>query len=497
MRRLIPSSFYNIASLVGFSISAVSLGLIVFLTVVEFFAEEQKPYMGIVAFLILPVFLIIGLIVGIAGMIREQWRTRLGRPHGLALPIVDFNNSKHRTAVTVLVGGVLLLLGFSGFGSFKAYEYTNSDAFCGEVCHAVMNPEFVAYQYSPHAKVGCAQCHIGSGATWFVRSKLSGAYQVYATMFDAYPRPIPTPIRNLRPAQETCEECHWPMHFFSEKLHVNTYYLSDEANTKWTLNLLMKIGGGDMEVGPTSGIHWHMNIAHEVTYAALDTQRQVIAWVKAKTPDGAETLYRNTGIETSEEELANVQVRRMDCIDCHNRPTHIYRPPGRSVNHALSLGWIDAELPGVKSIAVEVLEQEYGTKDEGLQAIRETIQEFYESEYPEVIDGRREAVDEAIQEVQKIFSRNYFPEMKVDWRRFIDNIGHLYYPGCFRCHDGAHVSDDGEVLSRDCNVCHTILAQDAERGSERISLGGVEYVHPEDIGDIWKEMNCNDCHNSQ
>ncbi|MGB6122315.1 MAG: hypothetical protein WBG80_10425, partial [Bacteroidota bacterium] len=146
MRRLIPSSFYNIASLVGFSISAVSFGLIVFLTVIEFFAEEQKPYMGIVAFVILPVFLIIGIIVGIAGMIREHRRTRLGKPHGLALPIVDFNNSKHRTAVTVLVGGVLLLLGFSGFGSFKAYEYTDSDEFCGEVCHEVMNPEFVAYK---------------------------------------------------------------------------------------------------------------------------------------------------------------------------------------------------------------------------------------------------------------------------------------------------------------------------------------------------------------
>ncbi|MCK5571640.1 MAG: cytochrome c3 family protein, partial [Bacteroidetes bacterium] len=203
----------------------------------------------------------------------------------------------------------------------------------------------------------------------------------------------------------------------------------------------------------------------------------------------ADELLKGTGQEGD--------MREMDCIDCHNRPTHIYRPPGRSVNQALSLGWIDPDLPSVKSIAVEVLEQEYSTKDEGLQAIRETIEEFYESEYPEVIDGRREAVDRAIEEVQKIFSRNYFPEMKVDWRRFIDNIGHLYYPGCFRCHDGAHVSDDGKVLSRDCNVCHTILAQDSEQGLERISLGGVEYVHPEDIGDIWKEMNCSDCHNSQ
>lgn len=494
MRRIFPSTFYNITTFVGAAVAAISFGLILFLTVIELFAEEHKPYMGIIAFVILPVFLLLGIGIAILGILRERKRVRTGEHKDLALPRVDLNDPKHRRAFVLFAGGTILLLMFSSFGSFKAYEYTDSDEFCGQTCHTVMSPEFTAYQFSPHAKVGCVQCHIGSGATWFVRSKLSGAYQVYATLFNKYPRPIPTPIENLRPAQETCEQCHWPKHFFSEKRHVNTYFLSDEQNTKWSMNLLIKIGGGNIEAGPTSGIHWHMNIAHEVTYAAVDSQRQSIAWVKSKTPDGAETVYRSTDFDQESAEVVGAHVRRMDCIDCHNRPTHIYRPPARSVNHVMALGWISPALPSVKSIAVQALEASYATEEEALAGIRTTIEQEYETRYPEIAQARKAEIDRAISEVQKIYSRNYFPEMQVDWKRFIDNIGHLYYPGCFRCHDGKHVSDAGKVLSRDCNVCHTILSQEFEDGLEQVSLGGVDYVHPVDIGDAWKEMNCSDCH---
>jgi len=494
MRRTFPSTFYNVTTFIGVAIAAISFGLILFLTVIELFAAEHKPYMGIIAFVILPMFLLLGIAIAIFGIVRERRRVRKGEHHELVLPRVDLNDPKHRRAFVLFAGGTILLLMFSSFGSFKAYEYTDSDEFCGQTCHSVMNPEFTAYQYSPHAKVGCVQCHIGSGATWFVRSKLSGTYQVYATLFNKYPRPIPTPIENLRPAQETCEQCHWPKHFFSEKLHVNTYFLSDEKNTKWSMNLLIKIGGGNIEAGPTSGIHWHMNIAHEVTYAAIDTQRQVIAWVKSKTADGVETVYRSTDIDQADEEVKNAPARRMDCIDCHNRPTHIYRPPARSVNHVMALGWINPGLPSVKSIAVQALEQTYATNDEAMAGIRTAFEHEYQSRYPQIAAANKADIDRAIAEVQKIYSRNYFPEMKVDWKRFIDNIGHLYYPGCFRCHDGKHVSDDGKVLSRACNVCHTILSQEFEDGKQRVSLTGVDYVHPVDVGDAWKEMNCSDCH---
>jgi hypothetical protein len=441
--------------------------------------------------------MIIGLLVSVVGVIREHRRARAGKPHGLHLPQIDMNNPRHRRAFAIFSIGTILLLLFSAFGSFKAYEHTDSDQFCGETCHDVMEPEYTAYQYSPHARVGCVKCHIGPGADWFVRSKISGSYQVYAVTFNKFPRPIPTPIENLRPAQETCEQCHWPKHFFSEKQHTNTYYISDEQNTKWTLNLLMKIGGGNIEAGPTSGIHWHMNIAHEVTYAALDVQRQVIPWIRSKTPDGKVTIYRSTEMTVSDDSLKKAFTRRMDCLDCHNRPSHIYHPPARSVNHVMSLGWIDPKLPDVKSIAVKALDAPYATKQGGLDTIRLSIEEYYRTNHAQMATSKKTAIDSAIAVTQRIFSRNYFPEMRVSWKKFPDNLGHMYYPGCFRCHDGKHVSDEGKVLSRDCNTCHTILAQQFEQDTLRISLGGLDYKHPVDIGDVWKETNCSDCHNQE
>jgi hypothetical protein len=497
MKRIFPKSFYNLRTLIGAAIASVSFGLVLFLTVLDLFAGEQKPYVGILTFIILPIFILVGLVQVFYGTWREHKREKQGLPHELKLPRFDLNDPRQRNAFFWIALGGLMLLIFSAFGSFKAYEYTDSDQFCGTMCHSVMNPEYTAYQYSPHARVGCAKCHIGPGAGWFVRSKLSGAYQVYATVFNKYPKPIPTPIENLRPAQETCEQCHWPKHFFSEKMHKNTYFLSDEKNTRWTLDLLIKIGGGNIEAGPTSGIHWHMNIANELNYIATDSQRQSIPWIRSKNPDGKVVVYRSTYNPLTDEQIRTLKTRRMDCIDCHNRPTHIYHPPARSINHVMSLGWIDPNLPNVKSVSIKALETSYSTKQLGLDSIKLAIEEYYQINYPDLAKAKQDSIVKVVSEVQKIFNRNYFPEMHVSWKNFPDNIGHMYYPGCFRCHDGKHVSDEGKVLPRDCDVCHTIIAQQFEKEGLRLSLSGVEYKHPVDIGNAWKEMNCSDCHNSQ
>ena len=497
MKRVFPQSFYNPVSLIGAAIAAVCFGLVLFLMLLETMSSTPKPYMGIIAFVILPAILLVGLAVAVVGIVREHRRERSGKPHGLHLPQIDLNNPRHRRALVLVSLGTIFLLIFSAFGSYEAYENTDSDQFCGETCHTVMEPEYTAYQYSPHARVGCVKCHIGPGADWFVRSKISGSYQLYAVTFNKYPRPIPTPIVNLRPAQETCEQCHWPKHFYNESELVNTYFISDSQNTRWTLNLLMKIGGGNIEAGPTSGIHWHMNIANEVTYVALDTQRQVIPWVRSRSSTGAVTEYRSTDIVVSDDSLKKGFTRRMDCIDCHNRPTHIYHPPARSVNHVMALGWIDPSLPNVKSVSVRALDAPYSTKQGGLDSIKLAVEEYYRTGFPDVASSKKAAIERTVSELQTIYSRNYFPEMKVSWKKFPDNLGHMYYLGCFRCHDGKHVSADGRVLSRDCNTCHTILAQQFETDTLRISLAGIEYRHPVDIGDAWKETNCSDCHNAQ
>ena len=493
----LPYFVYNPITITGAAIALVSFGTILFVFITELITESPKPYLGLIAYVLLPGVLFIGLFFVVLGIILERRREGKLLTSADRYPKIDLNDPRHRRLFTLFSVSTLTILLFTGIGSFKAYEYTDSVEFCGKMCHSVMQPEFTAYQHSPHARVLCVQCHVGPGADWFVRSKLSGTYQVYAVLFDKYPRPIPTPITNLRPAQETCEQCHWPQNFFSEKKVVKTYFKKDEENTPWTITMLMKIGGGHQETGPTSGIHWHMNIANTITYAAADTQKQVIPWVRAEDHQGNIIEYMSTENPMSDEELGAAKKYRMDCMDCHNRPTHIFYPPDASVDEWMSLGRIDSTLPSIKSTAVEALVRPYTSQQSGIDTIGISIREFYESQYPELMEKRKSSVEKAIGEVQKIYARNFFPSMKVTWKNYPNNVGHLYYVGCFRCHDGKHEAKDGKILSRDCNTCHTILAQGPGVIEEEVSLEGLRFRHPEDIGEAWMEMNCSECHTGE
>jgi hypothetical protein len=335
---------------------------------------------------------------------------------------------------------VIVFMLSSGFGSYQAFQYTESVVFCGKLCHEVMQPEYTAYQSSPHARVKCAECHIGEGAGWFVKSKLAGAYQVYAVLANVYPRPIPTPIKNLRPAQETCEHCHWPQYFFSEKKRQKTYFKKDEKNTPWTISLLMKIGGGSPDMGPTAGIHWHMNIMQDITYISKDPARQQIPWIRTVDKKGNVTEYFSTDMPIKPEEIDSKEKHKMDCIDCHNRPSHVYNAPTQSLDQALALKQIDPTLPNVKSISVEALSYKYSTKQKAIDSIRTTIENYYGTNYKDIAISRTDVIKNAVLEVQKIYTRNFFPEMNVSWKNYPENIGHMTNIGCFRCHDGKHVS---------------------------------------------------------
>lgn len=494
MRKVLPSPFYNLTSLLGALLALTILLVIIFLFVVESFARETHPYMGLVTFCVLPVFLILGLLLIALGAIRQYRRERAGVPEAQRLPVVDLNVSRYRNAVAFFSVGTFMFLLVSAFGSYQAYEYTDSVEFCGRVCHAVMKPEYTAYMASPHARVACVQCHIGAGATWFVRSKISGSYQVYAAAFHKYPKPIPTPVENLRPARETCEQCHWPRQFYAAKLQAHTYFLSDDKNTRSQVNLLVRIGGGDPRHGATEGIHYHMYLANQVSYVSTDKQNEVIPYVEAKQADGNLKVWKSTDAPITDAQIQNGKRHLVDCIECHNRPTHIFHHPAQSVNQAMQLGYIDPALPNIKKLAVDTLEKPYKTEDEAKAAIKSGMEEYYRSNSPQVLTAQRPQLDAAIGQVQKIYGLNYFPEMAVSWKAHPDHIGHLYSQGCFRCHDGKHVASDGSVLSRDCNSCHTILSQTNNQGVQRTSLTGLEFDHPGSVGDAWKTMNCTDCH---
>ena len=359
-----------------------------------------------------------------------------------------------------------------------------------------MNPEFTAYKHSPHAKVPCVECHVGKGANWYVRSKLSGTYQVYATLANVYPRPIPTPIENLRPARETCEECHWPQKFYAYKLRHETHYLGDTENTQWDIQLIMKIGAEKSALGLKEGIHWHINPDVKIEYIAADEQRESLPWVRyTNLKTGESVVYQDQDSPLKQSEIEKAEVRVLDCIDCHNRPSHNYRPPTLFINSAMTAGDIPPELPDIKSVAIDLCDKDYSTMDSALQTIEVEINKYYKGNYPDIFENKNELVVKAIQGLQDAFSKNIFPEMKVKWSEYPNHIGHLEFNGCFRCHNNTHTSDDGEVISRDCNLCHIIKAQGTP-GKMQFAAGNesLEFKHPEDIDEAWKEMLCTECH---
>jgi len=483
----------NLIGLVGTALALVSLANILFLFLIDLISEKPSPYVGILAYMVAPGFLIFGLLLAGIGIWLERRKKVVVTADMPRYPRIDFNDPGQRGTIAFFGSFLIAFVMLSAVGSYKAYEFTDSVQFCGQLCHSVMKPEFTAYQYSAHARVACVECHVGAGATWYVKSKLSGARQVLAVAFNTYPRPIPTPVHNLRPAQETCEECHWPAQFYGAQLKVFTHYSSDEKNTARQIRMLIKVGGGDPATGAPEGIHWHMNIANVITYVAADEKHQVIPFVRVKDMQGRVTDYYAKDSTLSKEQIAKAPMRRMDCVDCHNRPTHIYVPPDQAVDQSLLAHRLDASLPYVKQQAVAVLTANYKTTDEAMQGIAKGMQDFYESKYPEQAKSKALEIRNAVEEVQAVYQRTLFPEMKLNWQTHPNNIGHLYFNGCFRCHDGQHVSADGKVVPKDCDTCHTILGQQ-EGTTQMVSSEGGKFQHPVDLGDL-TQVNCSDCHN--
>lgn len=486
----------NRMSLLGLIIGFFGLICAVLLLAMDYMAGMENPYLGIFTYMVAPAIAFTGLFLTTAGALRHRKRLRTLGSAGLQpLPVIDLNNhSQFRTVVFSITGG-LLFLGLSALGTYRAYHFTESVAFCGETCHQVMEPEHTAFLSSPHANVQCTTCHIGPGADWFVKSKVNGLKQVVNTMFDRYPRPISTPIHNLRPAKETCYTCHWPDKFFGSVVMDRTYYRAcEEDNDAWHIRMLINVGGGDSRHGRGQGIHWHMMVNNKIEYVATDEKRLVIPWVRQLRKDGSEVVYRTTDTNLTAEVarlstadgLAQAEVRTMDCIDCHNRPSHQYHSPERSMNESMRAGLIDPALPSIKAVGVELLDGEYATHEEAFAAIEKRLREEYTDPQPNV--------DAAITQLQRIYGENFFPEMKVSWRAYPDHIGHMISPGCFRCHDGKHVSDTGEKIRNDCNICHTIIAQGKGADAGTITAAGLEFEHPEDVGDSYETQRCDECH---
>ncbi len=456
----------NIISLAGTLMMVLSLLFIAALLTMEHMGFQGGAYLGIITFVVLPVIFLAGVAIVPLGIWLQKRRDAKaaaeGRPVG-HLPVVDLNNEGTRG---VLLGFAALAVPIIAIGAgltYKAVHYMDSTEFCGTACHRVMQPEYTAFQRSPHVGVGCAGCHIGPGAEWFVKAKISGSWQLIAVAFDLYPRPIPTPVHSLRPSSGTCEQCHWPTKFIGERLKVRTHYADDEQNTELKTALMVKVGG---KLGGTShGIHWHVDPNHVVRYRS-DPSRETIYEVElTDKTDGSQKVFK-----TEEPVPAEAEWRTMDCVDCHNRASHIYRSPQFEVDLALLDGRIDRTLPFIKREGVRILtEKEYASHDEAREGIAAAVNAFYTENYPDLATSP--AVEQAGKSLGDAYCWNNFPHMKVTWNLYPNHIGHQDTPGCFRCHDNKHKTETGEKIAKKCNTCHNIVAEEESDSTVLQELG--------------------------
>ena len=483
----------NLTSIIGLVIVAVSLLLLITFIFFTITSTHPNPYFDIVGFMILPGVLMLGLAIVPVGIFRKYRRRLRQAADPKTDPVaIDLRDRRTHGAALVFAGATfLIVLPILAVSGYEGYHYTESTEFCAKVCHTVMEPQGVAHASSPHARVHCAECHIGEGAGWFVKSKLSGTRQVFAVWLNTYSRPIPPAITELRPARETCEQCHWPAKFFGSQLKEIAHYSPDEQNTRRVVRALLKVGGADESIGRVEGIHMHMVTEAAIKYVASDEYLQEIPWVKHVAKDGTADIYRSDGLPHDSPPPSGI-VRTLDCMDCHNRGAHHFRPPARAVDVMLEAGRIDKTLPFVKREAVSALLRPYETVAEAEQGIRDSMTKFYQENYPDRMAGGGGAIETAIATVQTVYRRNNFPLMNVDWRTYPENVGHMISAGCFRCHDGRHVNAEGVAISSDCETCHTFLMP-IEGKPDEYREG--PFVHSFELAPRHSNLRCEQCHN--
>jgi len=413
-------------------------------------------------------FFLAGLTMIPVGLLIHRWRLhgKIEPTKGTGPWSVLFSNKKARNTVVFL--GVMTVINvlLIGGGGYSAAQYMDSPEFCGTTCHTVMEPEYQAYLRSPHSRVKCVDCHIGPGASWAVRSKLDGLRQVWSVLIGDYSRPTPAPVHELRPARGTCEKCHWPDKFYGNRVIFRMHYQEDEKNSPMVNILALKVGGARAHTGQLEGIHWHVSSDTRVEYDALDDKREKIGRIRVIRDGKVVDEFLPTEELLSEKV---VETRTMDCVDCHNRPTHQFDgSPVQALEWALGHGKLDATVPYLRKLAPAILAREDRSRDSVEKEYLAELTAAYDKEYPE-LKPDAETLEKAAAGLASLYRRNVFPKMKVGWDTYPTHIGHAGdhqdVRGCFRCHDENHTTKEGKVLSQDCELCHQILA-DEESPSE-------------------------------
>jgi len=473
-----PALFFgnNPISLAGGAITTAS-GV----TMISYWLAElsghlsRNPYLGIIFFLLLPALFILGLaLIPIGIYVRRKKLQKAGQIPG-AFPQIDLNDRLFRHGLDIVLIATIVNFLVVATASYHGAEYMDSAQFCGASCH-VMKPEYTAYQIGPHSHVACVECHIGTGAEAYFSAKINGTKQLLEVTFHPlaplapkiipnYPTPIPSPVTSLRPARYTCEACHSPRRFDGDKLLVLSAFADDAQNSETQTVLILHLGGVD-SLSHYTGIHG-VHLGH-IEYVATDPTRTTIPWVERENANGSFTAYSSLPPGSG---IPNGERRVMDCIDCHNRAAHAFVTAGEAINSAMAIGAINPSLPWIHKEGLELLKQSYSSQSEADAAIPQQLEAFYRAQSPDVLAQKSALVKQAGKELVMLYDQNVFPFMKVTWGTHPNHIGHMTYPGCFRCHDGNHAAKDGTSITQDCSACHNLLAVEEAKPKVLADLG--------------------------
>ena len=437
--------------------SAVIADIIVVIS--ELFFFESNPYVGIIVWVLLPGVALVGLALIPFGLWRRARRSGARGLLGVA-GLMKVVNRRH--FFQMILGLSFLNLTLFGAVGYQALHYMESPDFCGALCHTPMEPELQVYERSPHSEVACVDCHVGSGFGHLIKSKLDGTRQLMAVLTGNYSRPIETPIHNLRPAREVCGTCHFPESFHGNMIRILEQFEPDEENTRTVTILNMKVGGGTGPNKQASGIHWHVDKGSAIRYYASDPQREKILWVEHTRQDGSKRVWTHDEMEMPVDP-APEGYREMDCVDCHNRPTHIFLGPDQAMDQWLADGLLDRRIPWIRALGEELLREPYPDREAATEGLAQ-LPTVYRERYPEHWEEFGDAVRASVPVLQEIHELYVHPEMNLQWNTYNSLLGHPteHTAACFRCHNGVMRDEEGIPITTECEACHFVLA-DKER----------------------------------
>lgn len=472
--QFLPRLWSNWITLLGAILTTCSGLAIVLVIAIELVSSGTNPYAGGLLLLALPFLFATGLLIIPLGLyIDRRARAKLGAaaPPNLMIEALRtaVNQRSTRRLMLFFAGATVVNVVLFGAAGQRTVHRMDTAQFCGTTCH-VMQPEWASYSSSQHSRVACVQCHIGPGASWAVKAKINGLKQVWGVLAGTYDRPIPTPVEHLRPSRDTCEECHWPEKFTGSKLVVLPHFMPDKTNTPAYNVLRLRVGGRDPKTQKYEGIHWHVSVATEVRYEVLDPARSKVGRITVVEGGKVVSEYLPPAKDRG---LPVLSQRTMDCVDCHNRPTHVFdENANAAVDRAMFAGQLDPTVPYLVKVARAVLERPdlagAGSDAAALGRFRTALAETFQTTYPEVKPAP-EVLDQAARTLAELYEHNVYPKMNVSWGTYRSRLGHKHdgekaeEVGCFRCHDGEHekITPSGkkQTLSHSCELCHeTIVA---------------------------------------